>query len=469
MKSKIAKKFKFDRFDIVILGIFVAFFSALLIIGEPIYVNDTYQYDNQMIMREPGYALLMQVTRYILPENYYELIIIIQNILAMICNTVFIIFIRKCFNVNKALVLLFTSIMLAPHIMTPICSATHLILTNSLMTEAILFSLFPLSILFLINAIKSGNPLGKESIIAILYCFFVTLVRGQMMVLYVVWFIVMSIMVLFKKDSADKKVRIKRKVCNIFVIGVIFCLVFVSRSVVTHIYNYCQNGLFVDTISRDALSYSNVLYAADREDGEAIEDEGLRNLFYEMYDAADANKMNYKYSPKGLLNKAIHHELCHDDINFIYFSEPAKQYIADTKRIYIQQFQEVMIEVDNVAAELTKELIPELFGTYVVNYIAIITQGFIRTVAYMHPLLAWYALAVYIFAIVVTIVLWRKNSKSIPAAFMAFTLLGIVGNVCATGLMLQCISRYMIYYMPMFYIAGILELLELWHISKNKI
>ena len=170
-----------------------------------------------------------------------------------------------------------------------------------------------------------------------------------------------------------------------------------------------------------------------------------------------------------MLNKAIHHELCHDDINFIYFSEPAKQYIADTKHIYIQQFQEVMIEVDNVASELTKELLPELFGTYVVNYIAIITQGFIRTVAYMHPLLAWYALAVYIFAIVVTIVLWRKNSKSIPAAFMAFTLLGIVGNVCATGLMLQCISRYMIYYMPMFYIAGILELLELWHISKNKI
>ena len=75
-----------------------------------------------------------------------------------------------------------------------------------------------------------------------------------------------------------------------------------------HVYNYCEQGLFVDTASGTALSFANVLYVADREDGEAIAQEALRTLFYEMYDSADADRMNYKYAPSGILGRAAHHE-----------------------------------------------------------------------------------------------------------------------------------------------------------------
>lgn len=471
MKSKIAKKIKFDRFDIVILGIFVAFFSALLIIGEPIYVSDTYQYDNQMVMREPGYALLLQITRFIAPQNYYEVVIVIQNILPMITNAAFIIYLRKNFKLNYLVTLLFSVIMLAPHIMTPLCSHTHLILTNSLMTEAVLFSLYPLFIMCIIDAVKSGNPVGKESLKTVLFCLAISLIRGQMMVLFFVWFITMIIIALFKDNGVTLSVKayIKSKGRIILSLSIIMCSLFICRSAVSYVYNYLESGIFVDTVSREALSFANVLYAADREDGEAIEDEVYRNLFYEMYDAADRDKMNYKYAEEGLLNRAIHHEACHDELNFTYFGDPAKRYVAETKNIYIDQFQKVIIEIDKVAAVLAKELMPVVLDNYVENYIAIAAQGFIRTVSYTHPVFAWYSVCIYLFAIIVTIILWKKNSRSIPARFMAIILLAIVGNVCATALMVQCISRYMLYNMPMFYIAGILELIELWNISKNKI
>lgn len=51
---------RFDRRNLIFFGIFALFFGVLLGTGEPIYVNDTFQYENQMVMREPGYALLIQ-------------------------------------------------------------------------------------------------------------------------------------------------------------------------------------------------------------------------------------------------------------------------------------------------------------------------------------------------------------------------------------------------------------------------
>ena len=67
-----------------------------------------------------------------------------------------------------------------------------------------------------------------------------------------------------------------------------------------------------------------------------------------------------------------------------------------------------------------------------------------------------------------TIVLWKKDHESMAAAFMAVMLVTIVGNVCATALMIQCISRYMIYNLPLFYMAGFLELLELFGVKSRK-
>ncbi|MDE6055417.1 MAG: hypothetical protein K2G55_17045, partial [Lachnospiraceae bacterium] len=136
--------------------------------------------------------------------------------------------------------------------------------------------------------------------------------------------------------------------------------------------------------------------------------------------------------------------------------------------IYPDRFQELMIAVDEVAAELSAELMPQVIGRYAGNYINVIALGFIRTVAYENVFLAWYAVFIYIAAVVLTIILWKRDSKSRAASFMAVVLLTITGNVCATALMIQCISRYMIYNLPLFYMAGFLELVELRNIYRER-
>lgn len=451
--------------------IFAVFFGFLLVTGKPISVGDTFQYENQMVMREPGYALLIQFLRFVSPKHHYWLIIIFQNILAIFANTIFIIWIRKRFELNLWVSLLFTAFLLVPHIMTPVFASTHLVLTNTLMTEGVLFSLYPLAMMCLMNMLWSKKADGRESFTTIGLFFLLSLIRGQMMVLFVVWFLAAFVLAVEnamkdRKNTFDLAEKIARR--GFLAAVAAFIIAFAARSVIIRVYNYCEQGLFVDTASGKAMSFANLLYVADRSDGDAIADDALRQLFYEMYDAADADQMNYKYAKKGILNRAAYHEQCHDELNFTYFGEPAKRYVGETMGIYTDRYQELMIAVDGVAAQLSSAIMPQVLGRYIQNYIAVITLGFIRTVAYEHPLLAWYALLIYAAAVVLTIVLWKKDHESMAAAFMIVMLVTITGNVCATAFMIQCISRYMIYNLPLFYMAGFLELLELYKIKQQK-
>ena len=461
---------RFDKRDLLFLLLFLSFFGYLFVTGEPLYVGDTFQYENQMIMREPVYALLIQLCRAISPQYHYQMIILIQNLLAAAANTAVIGFMRKQFHLKLWESLVFAGILLVPHIMTPVFASTHLVLTNALMTEGILFSLYPLAFASLLDMIWSGKPVGKKGFRTLVFFLLLSLIRGQMMVLFVVWFLAAYVLVVKNGIAATDRTRDGKNTFvlaenigkqGLVVIVAALIIAFAARSVLIHVYNYCEQGLFVDTASGKAMSFANVLYVADRADGEAIADDELRAGFYEMYDRADADRMNYKYAPPGLLGRARHHEECHDELNFTYFSDAARQYVGEKQGIYADRYQELMIALDEVAADLSAELMPEVLGRYVWNYLSVAALGFIRTVAYENSFLAWYAVLIYIAAAALTVMLWRRDPGSRAASFMAVVLLTIAGNVCATALMIQCISRYMIYNLPLFYMAGFLELREI--------
>ena len=465
-----------NKTDFIPVCIFIVVFGFLFLTGEPTYAGDTFQHENQMIMREPGYALLIQLLRFLSPQKYYWLLIAVQNLLAIVADTMVLSFMRRRFSLRFPESLLFTGILLMPHLMTPILSSAHLVLTNALMTEGILFSLYPLGFISLLKMIEAGKAIGRESFCTMGWFFLLSMIRGQMMVLFVVWFLVAYVLAVKNGIQETNKAAEKG---NTFVLAenigrqgliailTVFIIAFAARSVLIRGYNFLEQGLFVGTVSGKAMSFANVLYVTDREDGEAIKDDALRALFYEIYDYADAAQMNYKYAPSGLLNRAAHHEQCHDELNFTYFAEPTKQFLKQTQGLYVDRFQELMIAVDQIAGKLSTALMPEVLVRYLRNYISVIALGFVRTVSYESTLLTWYAVFIYLVAVVLTVKLFKSGKKSQAAPFMAVVLLTIIGNVCATALMVQCISRYMIYNLPLFYMAGFLELRELTKIKRE--
>jgi hypothetical protein len=176
---------------------------------------------------------------------------------------------------------------------------------------------------------------------------------------------------------------------------------------------------------------------------------------------AYAGEYNYKFSPNGLIGRASHHEDSHDRIKFDCFYVVANEYISDNKGISIEDYQLMMVEADKVASLLIVNLMPKVFGRWLYNYLAMVAMGLVRSVATVNSILNWYALIVYILAIIITILVWRHNHNSEQVHFMALVLLMIVGNVTATSLMIMCISRYVLYNLPLFYMALLLEIKEL--------
>lgn len=443
--------------DISIFIVFMAFFGFLLMTGEPLYLGDSFQHEMQFVTREPVYALLIQFLRWLSPEYHYWLVIVVQNILAVIANTIFLSVVRRELKLKRLMLFMFGAILLAPHILTPLASASGMVITNSLLSEGISYSLYLFYIMYILKAIWRKESFGKDSKLAFGWAIFVSLVRGQFMILILVWFLAMGLIAVFQK-------RWKQ----ILVFIMMLALAFVGRGLIVKSYNFCEQGLFVDTASGKAMSVANVLYVANREDGEAIEEEGLRVAYYEIFDRAYADRMNYQFSPDGLLARAAHHEDCHDSLNFDYFAVVAKEYVTETTGITVEDYQRMMVEVDKVASSLMVELLPKVLPRYLYNYIAMVMMGLIRSVAFVHPIFNWYSLAIYVIAIMLMIYVWMKKPCSKAAPFMALVLLMIMGNVAGTSLMIQCISRYMLYNLPLFYMAGFLLLIDCFDIYNSK-
>ena len=102
------------------------------------------------------------------------------------------------------------------------------------------------------------------------------------------------------------------------------------------------------------------------------------------------------------------------------------------------------------------------------DYLALACYGLIRSIAVVHPLLNWYALTAYLAYIVLAALAWRKNHNSNAVWLAAFSLLAVLANVFATSMIIMCLSRYVIYGLPLFYVSGLM-LCTNWRVEKPRI
>ena len=139
MKEK--RVFK-DKLDIVVLITLIIVFGFFAFFCEVSWCGDSYQYENQFPMREPVYSLILQFLKFAAGDHYMRVLGLIQNLLAGICvywtyKKLSDIWNFKIVGRSASMICL-----LAPHIVTPLASKTHLIITNTVMTEGITLSLY---------------------------------------------------------------------------------------------------------------------------------------------------------------------------------------------------------------------------------------------------------------------------------------------------------------------------------------
>ena len=426
----------------------VLFFAALWLLGTTGIYNDSNQYIAMHIHREPLYSFFLWIFRSLFGETkYLDIVRFLQNGLAAFSVIWLAESLKKRFDFGQWMEALVCLILLAPHIITPVFSASGLVLSNGVISEALglpLFYLFTAQCMKMVYTRQRGAALSS-----LLLSLFLSLVRGQMMFTILLWLVFAGAVVIVEKKKLAKRLLIC-VVCT--------ALAFGTRTLLVKSYNLVFNGYFINNTFGSVGLLANILYAADEEDAERIADQDARVMFELSYRLAKEQGATYQDAPEGFFNRAAHLEKWHDAIKFEMIEEPWRQ--LHDREGFIDYIPE-NVESDRIAATIGKSLLPALLGRWLYDYLALACYGLIRSIAVVHPLLNWYALTAYLAYIVLVALAWRKNHNSNAVWLAAFSLLAVLANVFATSMIIMCLSRYVIYGLPLFYVSGLMLLYEL--------
>ena len=426
----------------------VLFFAALWLLGTTGIYNDRNQYIAMHIHREPLYSFFLWIFRSLFGETkYLDIVRFLQNGLAAFSVIWLAESLKKRFAFGQWMEALVCLILLAPHIITPVFSASGLVLSNGVISEALglpLFYLFTAQCMKMVYTRQRGAALSS-----LLLSLFLSLVRGQMMFTILLWLVFAGAVVIVEKKKLAKRLLIC-VVCT--------ALAFGTRTLLVKSYNLVFNGYFINNTFGSVGLLANILYAADEEDAERIADQDARVMFELSYRLAKEQGATYQDAPEGFFNRAAHLEKWHDAIKFEMIEEPWRQ--LHDREGFIDYIPE-NVESDRIAATIVKSLLPAVLGRWLYDYLALACYGLIRSIAVVHPLLNWYALTAYLAYIVLAALAWRKNHNSNAVWLAAFSLLAVLANVFATSMIIMCLSRYVIYGLPLFYVSGLMLLYEL--------
>ncbi len=437
----------------ILAALLVFFMTMLAACGVGVY-NDSEQYITMHIHREPLYPLFLWCFRGVIGEGYLPVAMAVQGILTAFGITVLSEYLTRRFQLRLWEEVLVVFLQLVPHLMTRYVSALHIFLENSVMSEALCIPLFQFFLYFLLRMVFEGKR--RDRVLSLIMAFLLSMTRGQMMTTILMWALIFMIQLLIRRNY-------RAMVIPLATLLVVFGL----RSLTVHVYNYFVTGYFMGNTYGQVNTLTNVIYACDEEDGEVFEEGSLERAFFDQfYDEADALGLNYKYAGNTFGERAAYLEEHHDILKFQVLEVDMSSYFFGLGKVdYYQQSS----MSDEMAGRMIRKLLPACFGQWLYDYVLLCRNGFVRSIAVVHPLINWAAFMIYLAAAGISLYLMIAKRRFEAPLAMGVALLFIAANVCATSITIMCLSRYMIYGFSIFYIAFYLAVREIYYqIKENK-
>lgn len=423
----------------------LAFFLGLLAVGGVGVYNDSEQYITMHIHREPLYPLYLAAFRVVCGEGYLTAAMAGQGILTAVGITALAEYLARRFGLRLWEELLVVALQLAPHLVTRYVSSLHIFLENSVMSEGLCIPLFTIFVYFLLRMLFEGKR--RDAVFALIFAYLLSMTRGQMMTTILLWALLLGIRVILQK-----------KYRMLFLCASAVILVFLLRDLTVHVYNYGVTGYFMGNTYGQVNTLTNVIYACDEEDREVFAEGDLEQAFFDsFYHKAMEQRLNHVYAGDSFGERAAYLEENHDILKFqILEAELSAYYFGLGEVDYYEQSS----MSDEMAGRMIGKLLPACFGQWLYDYILLCRNGFVRSIAIVHPVITPIAFLLYLAAAGLALRQAWKKRRFEAAVVCMVALLFIAANVCATSLTIMCLSRYMIYGFSIFYIALYLLLRE---------
>lgn len=403
---------------------------------------DSKGYINMISAREPVYPLFLFVFRSLFGENIYlNIVIVIQNLLMTFGVWWSVTWLKKNHSLNELVAYIMIFVHFGVAFLCQFAAGRSSIYPNSILTEGITTSLWLVFMTLLWKAIKEKTVVS--TICPLLLSALMMDTRKQMAVAYIV--LAGSVFLLWMKSKGYiKKLAI---VAGLSVLSVLLAICG------TRLYNLALRGEFAQNTRDMNLVLTTSLYIADKEDALLIDEPEVRELFLETYDILDELECNYKYAGKGWRNLESHYTE-HYDLITVETTGPL--FIEYAEKLGFAKGMEAEKEADRMSSVIVSSLLKDNIITYARVYLASMGNGLINTVAKRHRILDWYALLAYLGYIAVLVVSLVKKETREAGAIGLSVLVAIFVNVGVTAALIFCQTRYMIYNMALFYVAGIL-------------
>lgn len=441
-------RWKQNRETYVTAGVTLLFFLALSGMGPGSY-PDTPGYLSMDMARDPLYPLFLRICMLAGEKAGLYAAVFFQNALCGLGVYLFYRYVKRKAVVEagytgalRAFLSLGIYIsLLVPHIVTPLLSSSGMVLTNAILSEGLCYPLYQLFIYFLLHVLW-GDRIKGMGAAALFTSLLLVLLRGQMLPSVLVW----AVVVLYRL-LVDKKLKV------LWPVFLCVPLVFGMKSVLTGFYNLQVHGVYTGGTSGNLTVLTNLLYASDREDGEKLPGGELQELFFQMYDRMEERQYTWRFAGDSLMEKAVHQEYAHDLIKFEIVTPVLQEYVEQEAH---GGGQERDILVNGLAGRFTGVLVRQSIGNRLAVYAAVVWCGMIRTAAFLRPGINAAAILVYLLltALCLKELAWERESRA--GLLWVFAMLAVCANVFATGLMIMCLSRYVIYNTPLLYTAGLL-------------
>lgn len=474
--NKLTTYIKEHLFSIIMLAGSLIFYLFFAFYDKEVIYGDSHTYMEMSFSREPFYPLLLSVFRFFNHENYLLHVVVLQNILMAFSGWILADYLRKKLNIHKLYSVILYLLPIATSLLCRFAAKRASMYTNSILTEGICISLYLLFVYCILQYI--WNHSKTHIILGWIISFIMISSRKQMLMVLPILFLA----IVYTHFNSKKFLKG-------IIIATISCLmIFPTFKLFDCTYNYFVRGTFQGHSSSNRFVTTMVFYNAERSDAEYIQDQDAKQLFLSIYDVCDANGYLGSHAQKGWFHEVNHFGDHYDHIQIDTMWPMILEHARTTVNTQYQNSnisQEELntlydVETDRLNSVMISSVlphqIPELAKSLIYNFLS----GLVITVAQLRQILVPYTIVMFLLYFGLTgrlALYWYRrrldtSDKVLSAAgsveFSIVTLLGIFFNVLLVSAVIFCQTRYTIYNMPLFYMAGAVLLYQNIVISINK-
>ncbi len=493
-----------------LIAIPLIFYGIFWLLDGAVWCADSISYVTMYDSREPLYPTMLALFRTVCgyresvpmeEQPYLFWVVGMQSLLAAASVTGLVSFLSERFRLNGLTALTVMVIPLGTSLLNRFAARRGSMYSNCILTEGITISIYLLFFRHELEYVLTGSR--RHFVMAAVMALLGISARKQMYVLAALLIVGEMLRRIRERQSDGGNSGRGSAVKKWLVLLVTLVLMLVASGIFDRAYNYVLRGAFVRHTEDNRFVTTVAMYAADREFAEYV-DPGIRDVFLEIYDECDAAGYLQNSAPGGWMDGVAHFAGNYDHIQLDVMEVVLERCVDDLEYAPLAEASLHSERMDVVRSAFNASLIPHETGRLTGIFASNFMSGLVLTVARMNRVLAAYSVIAYAGFIVLLAVLFRNGQRGrskpddgcapespdegcVPGspadggladlpdgntglmaqdAFLSgcLVLAGIVLNVGLVSAVIFCQTRYTIYNMPLFYVAGIVMM----HAMRDK-